>query len=58
MASSAFEQLDERTHENITLALAKCSQWGCKSTPESIALDILSTRARRRARDANRSEPK
>lgn len=58
MASSAFEQLDEQTQEDITLALAKCSQWGCKSTPESIALDILSTRARRRARNAHRSEAK
>jgi hypothetical protein len=50
MAVSAFELLDAPTQLEVTRALERCHFRHCTSTPESIALDILKSRARQDAR--------
>lgn len=54
MAPSAFALLDERTQQDVTRALERCEYALCKSTPETVARDILKTRALREARNPNR----
>lgn len=52
--ASAFALLDAPTQHEVTRALERCHVVHCTSTPDSVALDIIKSRARQTSRISTR----